>query len=195
MGIVETFMLAVALAMDAFAVCIGTACALPKLTAGHYVRMAGAFGFFQFLMPVIGYWLGLSVRSYIEMWDHWVSFAMLAYIGISMVRESFDTSEEEAKHSDPSRGCQLFVLAVATSLDALAVGLSFAMLHVSPIAPSLMIGVVCAIISAFGLYIGSTLTRAKALGHRAELFGGLILIGIGIKILIEHNALGFCNFL
>ena len=190
MSILAIFSLAVALAMDAFAVAIGTGCCQARLCARQYLRMAGAFGFFQFFMPLAGWGLGISVRPLIETWDHWVAFALLAWIGGSMIHESFGDKEEKHTCCDATRGKTLLVLAVATSIDALAVGLSFAMLRVSPRGPSVVIGLVCAAMTIMGLGIGSRLAQATSIGRRAELAGGLVLIAIGVKILFEHNVLG-----
>ena len=184
----ELFAIAVALAMDAFAVAVCAGCGLRRVTLGHYARLALTFGFFQFLMPVLGWGLGHSVRVYIETWDHWVAFALLAWIGVSMFRSGL--SNEACPTGDPSRGMQLLVLAVATSIDALAVGLSFALIGMDVWTPSLLIGVVCAVITALGVWLGRRLAHADIFGRRAELVGGLVLIGIGAKILYEHGV--FC---
>lgn len=188
----EVFLLAVALAMDAFAVSVGTGCALRRVDSGQYARMSGAFGFFQFFMPVVGWYLGRTVEGYIQEWDHWVAFALLAWIGGSMIRESFSSDEEDENGcpplpSDPTRGRQLIVLAVATSIDALAVGLSFALLGQSVWMPSITIGIVCAVLTCIGLYLGQRLARAALFGRRAELIGGTVLILIGLRILYEHG--------
>ncbi len=192
MNAVQILMLAVALAMDAFAVSVGSGCLLRKVSAGHYARMAAAFGFFQFFMPVLGWFLGISVRSFIESWDHWVAFALLVWIGGSMIRESFQHEDEDengcpVSARDPSRGRELLVLAVATSIDALAVGLSLALLEMPVWGPALVIGCVCAVLTACGLFLGQRLARAALFGRRAELVGGLVLVGIGLKILWEHG--------
>lgn len=192
----ELFMLALALAMDAFAVSVGTGCALRQASPGQYLRMAGAFGFFQFFMPVVGWYLGLTVQGLIESWDHWVAFFLLAWIGGSMIRESFTPVEEDENGcplhvADPSRGKQLLILAVATSIDALAVGLSFSLLREPVWGPAVLIGVVCAVLTALGLYLGQHLSRAAIFGRRAELLGGLVLVLIGVRILYEHGALTF----
>lgn len=188
MGFSEIFVIAVALAMDAFAVAVCAGCAVRRVTAGHYLRLGLTFGFFQFLMPVLGWLLGHSVRGYIESWDHWVAFALLAWIGVSMFRSGM--SNEACPAGDPSRGRQLLMLAVATSIDALAVGLSFALLGMDVWKPSLVIGVVCAVITALGVFLGRTLAHADLFGRRAELVGGLVLLGIGVKILYEHGVFG-----
>lgn len=189
MSFIEIFALSVALAMDAFAVATATGCTIRTLQYGHYLRMAWAFGFFQFFMPVVGWYMGLSVRSWIENWDHWIAFVLLAWIGGNMIRESF-SEEEEKQETDPTRGRTLLLLAVATSIDALAVGLSFAVLNISVWQPSMVIGVVCAVITALGLYLGNRLARASNLSRYAELLGGIVLVSIGLKILYEHGVFG-----
>ncbi len=184
MSFPELFALAVALAMDAFAVSVCSGCALKRVTTAHFLRLSLTFGFFQFLMPIIGWTLGLTVRGFIETWDHWLAFALLAWIGGNMLRGG---GEEEACTVDPTRGGRLFVLAVATSIDALAVGLSFSFLNIDVWGPSVLIGVVCAVITACGLLAGKLLARADVFGRRAEFAGGCVLIGIGLKILYEHS--------
>ena len=180
MSFPELFAIAVALAMDAFAVSVCAGCALKRVTAVHFLRLSLTFGFFQFLMPVIGWALGLTVRGFIESWDHWIAFALLAWIGGNMIRGGGD---------DPTKGRKLLILAVATSIDALAVGLSFSLLNINVWGPSTLIGVVCAVITALGLLAGKGLAHADIFGRRAELVGGCVLIGIGLKILYEHGVL------
>lgn len=165
-------------------------CALKRVTAVHFLRLSLTFGFFQFLMPVIGWTLGLTVRGFIESWDHWIAFALLAWIGGNMIRGGGDDSEDgESCSVDPTKGRKLLILAVATSIDALAVGLSFSLLNINVWGPSTLIGVVCAVITALGLLAGKGLAHADIFGRRAELVGGCVLIGIGLKILYEHGVL------
>ena len=179
--------IAVALAMDAFAVSVSASATLPAVTWRHYFRLSFHFGLFQFLMPVIGWALGLSVRGYIEAWDHWIAFAMLALVGLNMLREAWGGEDEEHPSGDPSRGLQLVMLAVATSIDAMAVGLSFAMIGVSVWRPAAVIGLVCAAITAAGVKLGRLLGSSSLLGNKASIIGALVLIGIGLKILHEHG--------
>ncbi len=183
------FALALALAMDAFAVSVSAAAMLPAVTWRHYFRFSFHFGLFQFLMPVVGWALGLSVRSYIEAWDHWVAFALLSLVGLNMLREAFFGEEETHSSGDPSRGVQLIMLAVATSIDAMAVGLSFAMIGVSVWGPAVIIGVVCAVVTAAGVRLGRMLGGSELLGNKVSVLGALVLIGIGVKILHEHGVL------
>lgn len=192
MSAAAILMLALALAMDAFAVSVGAGCALRRPQAGHYIRMSLAFGLFQFFMPVIGWTLGLYVRGLIENWDHWIAFILLAWIGGSMLREGLRRDQGDdgpcpPPQKDPSRGASLLLLAVATSIDALAVGLSFALLKMPILMPSTVIGLVCAGLTALGLFLGQRLSRAALFGRHAGVAGGLVLLGIGFKILWEHG--------
>lgn len=194
MPFVTLFAIAVALAMDAFAVALATGICLGRARTTQVLRMAAAFGLFQALMPVAGWLLGLTVRERIEAYDHWTAFAMLALVGGKMLWEGLTNSGKDdpgCEPKDPTKGAQLLVLAVATSIDALAVGLSFAVLG-EPIAlPALVIGAVCFALTALGVKIGCLARRVSAISRYAELLGGLVLIGIGFKILAEHQALPF----
>lgn len=189
MTFLTVFAIALALAMDAFAVSVSAAATLPSVTWRHYFRLSFHFGLFQFLMPVVGWALGISVRGYIEAWDHWIAFAMLSLVGLNMLREALFGEEEEKRSGDPTRGVQLIMLSVATSIDAMAVGLSFAMIGVSVWWPAVVIGLVCAAVTAAGVKIGRILGGTRILGNKVSVLGGLVLIGIGIKILHEHGVL------
>lgn len=181
--------IAVALAMDAFAVAVASGVALKQVSLRQTFRLSWHFGLFQGMMPIIGWALGYSVREYIEAYDHWVAFVLLSYIGIHMIKEAFE--EDDSPKDDPTKGKRLIVLAVATSIDALAVGLSFSFLGVSVWWPAFVIGVVALLFTALGLYLGKTMAKAEKIASCAELLGGGVLIGIGIKILWEHGALAF----
>ncbi|WP_273523178.1 manganese efflux pump MntP family protein [Mailhella massiliensis] len=181
--------IALALAVDAFAVSVSASATLPAVTWRHYFRLSFHFGLFQFLMPVIGWFLGVSVHTYIEAWDHWIAFGLLSLVGVNMLREAWSGEEEKSTGGDPSRGFQLVMLAVATSVDALAVGLSFAMINLSVWWPAAVIGVVCAVLTAVGVKLGRILGSSSLLGNKASILGGLVLIGIGVKILHEHGVL------
>jgi len=179
------FGIAMGLAMDAFAVAIATSVMLKCVTKRQAFRLSFHFGLFQFLMPVLGWLAGSTVESYIRDFDHWVAFGLLAAVGGKAIWESFSKEEGDGDcKSDPTKGASLVVLSVATSIDALAVGLSFAFLVDSIWYPSLVIGVVAAGMTLLGLKIGTQL--GEMFGKRMELAGGLVLLVIGIKILSEH---------
>jgi manganese efflux pump family protein len=175
---------AISLAMDASAVAIGTSIRLCKVSLAQTLRMSLAFGLFQFLMPVAGWYAGVSVAGYILRFDHWVAFGLLLTVGGHMLYEAFTRKPGAIEQDDPTRGVTLLVLAVATSIDALAVGLSFAFLEVRIWVPALVIGVVTALLTAISIQLGCRL--GHAFGKRLDALGGLVLIAIGVKILIEH---------
>ena len=183
--------LAVALAMDAFAVAIATGVSLREVSPRQTFRLSWHFGFFQAMMPVIGWGFGLTIRSWIEHYDHWVAFCLLAFVGGNMLREAFRKGEGEKPKKDPTRGATLIMLSVATSIDALAVGLSMAMIRVEIWKPALIIGLIAGGFTVAGLRIGQRLRSAARLTHYAEASGGIVLLGIGVKILYEHGALAF----
>ncbi len=183
MSLGTMFFLAVALAMDAFAVSIASGVTIQRLHVVHALKIALFFGLFQALMPVVGWLAGLSLRVYIEQVDHWIAFVLLGFIGGKMIYESVKLKKDE-KASDSLSIYVLLVLSIATSIDALVVGLTFSLLNIVIITPILIIGAVTFLLSFAGVYIGDHV------GHffesRIELAGGLILIGIGTKILVEH---------
>lgn len=168
--------------MDAFAVSLVGGATIHPLTGRHVFRLAFHFGLFQFLMPIIGWLAGTSVIDYIAAFDHWIAFGLLGLIGSKMIYESFQPTSEITK--DISRGCSLVGLSLATSIDALAIGITLSALRVEIWYPSVIIGLVAAGFSIAGIFIGRK--GGRFLGKRFELIGGLILIGIGVKILIEH---------
>ncbi len=188
MAILEVLLLAAALSMDAFAVALASGIRLCAVSRVQTFRMAFAFGFFQFFMPVLGWFLGKQVRSWIEDWDHWLAFALLGFIGIKMIHEALSGDDETC--ADPTKGASLLILAVATSIDALAVGLSLAFLGHDVFVPALIIGLVCAAFTIAGLRIGCFAADACRLGRRAAILGGVVLIGIGTRILYEHGVFG-----
>ncbi|GAB4164155.1 MAG: manganese efflux pump MntP family protein [Geothermobacteraceae bacterium] len=183
MDILTLLALAVALAMDAFAVALGTSLALPRLTGRHLFRLGWHFGLFQALMPIAGWLAGLTVHRWIVAIDHWIAFGLLLFIGGRMIREAI-AGEEERSDADPTRGWSLVLLSVATSIDALAVGLTLAMLGVSIWFPALIIGLVAGGLTLCGMVLGRRI--GAAWGPRVEIAGGVILIAIGLKILVEH---------
>jgi manganese efflux pump family protein len=184
-GFFDILMIAVALAMDAFTVALAVGLHLSargRVAPRQYFRLSFHFGLFQFLMPIVGWAAGTTVRQYIEAYDHWVALILLSYIGVKMIREA--RRLDEYAREDPTRGTSLIVLSVATSIDALAMGLSLALLGVGIIYPSLVIGVVAAAFTFTGLLLGKRLgVRWR---NKIAVLGGMILIGIGIKIVLEH---------
>lgn len=181
---IEIFLIAISLALDAFAVSVSTGICTPGFGWRQGAKMGLWFGGFQFAMPVIGWFLGSSVARYIEAFDHWLAFGLLAFIGGRMVWESFrGESEEECGATDLSAK-RLCVLAVATSIDALAVGVSMAFMKVDIVLSAAVIGAVAFLMSLAGGLLGKKL--GSLFEKWAQVVGGLVLIGIGIKILIEH---------
>ena len=182
MSIFELFLLAVGLSMDAFAVSVCKGLSVKKLEAKHALLAGLYFGGFQALMPVIGYFAGSYFADIISSYDHWVVFILLLLIGANMIRESFNHDEESLNDSFGFR--TMLLLAIATSIDALAVGVSFAFLQVNIVTAASFIGIVTFILSAIGIKIGNIFgTRYKS---KAELAGGIILILSGLKVLLEH---------
>ena len=186
MDILELLLIAAGLSMDAFAVSICKGLSVQRLKPRHYLLTGAWFGGFQALMPSIGFLLGSAFDQYISAFDHWIAFVLLAFIGGNMVRESLSGDEE--CHDDSFGLRTMFLLAVATSIDALAVGVTFALLpDVHILSAVSLIGAATFLLSALGLKVGNVFgLRYKA---RAELAGGVILILMGLKILLEH--LGF----
>ena len=184
MGLVELFLLAVGLSMDAFAVSVCKGLSTQKLTWKHYLTIGLWFGGFQALMPTIGYFLGSTFESYITSVDHWAAFVLLAIIGVNMIREGL-RKDEPGEDQNASFSFQtMLVLAVATSIDALAVGITFALLPGVNLAAVSFIGATTFILSAVGLKVGNVFgLKYKS---RAEIAGGIILILLGVKILLEH---------
>lgn len=182
MGLLELFILAVGLSMDAFAVSVCKGLAMPKITVKKATVVGIWFGGFQALMPALGYLLGSQFKESITAIDHWIAFILLGIIGGNMIREA--CSGECENENDSLDVKTMFLLAVATSIDALAVGITFAFLKVNIAAAVTFIGVTTFIISAAGVKIGNIFgTKYKA---KAELAGGIILVLLGLKILLEH---------
>ena len=181
MGFIELFLIAVGLSMDAFAVSVCKGLSVKKVGVKHAALAGLYFGGFQFLMPVIGYLLGFRFESVIETVDHWVTFVLLAFIGGNMIKESFGKAEEL---NDDFGVKTMLLMAIATSIDALAVGITFAFLEVQILPAAGLIGVTTFLLSFAGIYIGNIFgARYKS---KAELAGGIILVVIGLKILFEH---------
>lgn len=181
MSIWEVFLVAVGLSMDAFAVAVCKGLKMPKINIKQTALIALFFGGFQGLMPLIGYFLGKQFEEYIVSVDHWITFVLLGIIGGKMIFESFKKDEEDECGFSIK---ELFVLAIATSIDALAVGITFAFLKVNIVISVTLIGITTFILSAIGVFIGHKF--GEKYKSKAEFAGGLILILIGLKILLEH---------
>jgi putative Mn2+ efflux pump MntP len=182
MDIISIIIIAVGLAMDAFAVSITSGITIKRLHINHALKIALFFGLFQAIMPIIGWLAGLSLRDYISAIDHWIAFGLLSFIGCKMIYESI-TVQSSKKEINPLNVYVLLVLSVATSIDALAVGVSFAFLKVSIVTPVIIIGTVTFLLSYLGVYIGDRI--GHFFENKIEIAGGILLIGIGIKILVE----------
>ena len=185
MDMITITLVAFGLAMDAFAVSVSSGITIRHLRINQAVRIALFFGSFQAIMPVIGWLAGLSMRGFISHIDHWIAFGLLSFIGCKMIYEAF-WMEADQREVNPLNVYVLLMLSVATSIDALAVGVSFAFLKISIATPVLVIGIVTFLLSYLGVFVGNRL------GHffekQIEVLGGFVLIGIGVKILIEHLA-------
>ncbi len=186
MSPVTILLIAVGLAMDAFAVSLATGCTMGvRVRPAHVARMAGAFGGFQALMPLLGWLGGKGLAGFLAPFDHWVALGLLGFIGVRMVVGGIRNNACEAPTDrDPTRGLVLLGLALATSLDALAVGLTLGVTGTGILVPCIVIGVVTFVMSAIGLVSGKRL--GCTFGSRMEIVGGLILVAIGVKIAVEH---------
>ena len=183
MDIISIIFIAFGLAMDTFAVSITSGLTIKHLRINHALKIAIFFGSFQAIMPLIGWSAGLGFRNYISGIDHWIAFGLLSIVGCKMIYES-SKMEANNKKIDPLNVYVLLMLSIATSIDVLAVGLSLSFLNLSIILPAVIIGMITFLLSLFGVYFGNRF------GHyferKIEIIGGLILIGIGIRILIDH---------
>ncbi len=183
MGILELLILAIGLSMDAFAVSVCKGLAMKKLEFKNMAIVGLWFGGFQALMPTIGYFLGVQFKNQITAIDHWIAFVLLGIIGANMIKEACSKDDEEEVKANLDVKT-MFMLAIATSIDALAVGITFAFLSVNLVHAVTFIGITTFILSAVGVGIGNIFgTKYKA---KAEIAGGIILILLGIKILLEH---------
>jgi putative Mn2+ efflux pump MntP len=189
MELVTVLFIAVGVAMDVFAVSLGIGCAGQATTARAKFRLAFHFGLFQGGMTLLGWLLGSTVVNLIAGFDHWIAMLLLAWVGGRMVLEGLSRHEEKPVEecSDPTRGSSLVMLSVATSIDALGVGLSLALLKVNVLSASLLIGAVSLVVSVIGLLGGSRLSRR--FGKSVEVLGGLVLIAIGVRIVLTHTVL------
>lgn len=182
MDLIAVILIAVGLAMDAFAVSICKGLAIRRPGAKSILIIGFWFGFFQAAMPIIGYYLGASFYQYISEYDHWIVFIILAIIGLNMIREAL--SGEDEKVDDDIGFKVMLILAIATSIDAFAVGISFAMDSTPVLVPALIIGIITMAISMTGVKIGAAV--GDRYSGKAEIVGGIILILIGLKVLLEH---------
>jgi manganese efflux pump family protein len=182
--------IALGLSLDAFTVALANSTIISDLHIKHGFRMAVYFGFFQFMMPIIGWAAGKTFSTYIINFDHWIAFGLLAFVGGRMILAGLKSSQDtDGSCDDTSRlDCRnlptLFLMSIATSIDAMAIGLSFAMINIDIIYPSVIIGLITFAVAMAGYYLGQKLR--DRISFKLDLLGGLILIGIGVKILAEH---------
>ncbi len=176
--------IALGLSMDALAVAIASGISLGTVSGRQLFRLGFHFGLFQAGMPVLGWFAGRTFAGYMTAFDHWIAFLLLAYVGGKAIYQARQPVDSDIPKGDPTRGASLVMLSTATSIDAFAVGLSFALLEVTIWYPCLIIGLVTGAVTTFGMIMGSRL--GMRFGKRVEILGGIVLIGIGLKILIEH---------
>ncbi len=176
-------LIAIALSMDALAIAVASGMAIRNLQLHHALKIAFAFGLFQAVMPVVGGLAGLGLQAYVTRYDHWVCFAILTVLGVKMVYESFQLKEIE-EEKDPLNSSVLLILAVATSIDALAVGITMGLSHMRILGPACLIGLITFVISLAGVYVGR---HSRHLNERVmECLAGVVLIGIGVKLVLQH---------
>lgn len=185
MQYIEIMIIGIGLAMDAFAVSVSSGVTIKKMHLKHALLMASFFGGFQALMPILGWSGGIFFRDSIQAFDHWIAFGLLSVIGVKMIYESTKLKDDEKQQSEPYSIYILFTLAIATSIDALAVGVTFSCLNYNIWQTAALIGIITFIISFIGTQLG------QKIGHhlgenKVEILGGVILIAIGIKILLQH---------
>lgn len=183
MTFIEVLFVAFGMAMDAFAVCIGIGTSRNPGNNRQGFRLAFHFGLFQFLMPIIGWLAGNELVKYIAPYDHWIAFLLLSFVGGRMIWSGFHPEKKE-EENDPSRGWNLVILSIATSIDALAIGLSLAIVGVQIWYPAVIIGIITGLISWMGLRLGNYL--GVKFGQRMEIIGGILLVFIGVRIVILH---------
>jgi len=173
--------------MDAFTVAVASGVVLKKVNIRQTFRLSWHFGLFQAVMPVIGWSIGSGLYHLIEKIDHWIAFLLLAFIGMRMIIGALKSEDGNSNLKDPTKGGTMVMLSFATSIDALAVGLSISMLQVTIWRPALTIGIVALIFTAIGIHLGRIVGANFRLDKYAEIFGGMVLIGIGLRILYEHG--------
>lgn len=184
MGFLAIFLIALGLAADCFAVALSGSISMKKLSFPQVFRASLSFGLFQGLMPVLGWLAGRTIVDLVADYDHWVAFILLALVGGRMIWESYRSGDGHSENADITRGWRLLTLSVATSIDALAVGLSFAFSGINIAVASLTIAGVAFLATATGFLLGRKV--GGLVGKRAEAIGGLVLIAIGLRILLEH---------
>ena len=182
MSLSEIIVIAFGLVLDAFAVSLGAGAVGRIGNHRGAIRLAFHFGLFQFLMPVLGWYVGFKIEPLVKSVDDWIAFFLLSYIGVKMIWDSYKPVDEFRR--DPSKGKEMVLLSVATSIDALVVGFSLAILMINVWYPAIIIGIVTALLSITGIYLGKVI--GSKIGKKLEIMGGLIIIGIGLKILISH---------
>ena len=189
MPIINILGIAIALAMDAFAVAVATGIQLKKVNFSQTFRLSFHFGLFQALMPLIGWSVGLTLRSTIESYDHWVAFGLLAIIGFNMFREALSSGDDSKNNEkkDATKGMTMVTLSIATSIDALAVGFSMSVLGISIYYPALIIGIVAGLFTIIGLHLGKVIGLTNRISLYSEITGSLVLWAIGFKILFDHG--------
>ena len=184
MDLLSILLIAVSLSLDCFAVAIGGSISMRSFSHRQVLRVSLSFGLFQAGMLALGWLLGQTIVDIIQSFAHWVAFGLLSLVGARMLWESFRSDEDERKRSDITKGLALLTLSVATSIDALAVGLSLAFLESRLLIAAIAIGSVAFLFTAIGFYFGSRIGRL--LGRWAEVLGGVVLIGLGLRILLTH---------
>ena len=184
MSVFEIILISIGFAMDAFGVSIGKGLSMPVGENRRKVTLAFLFGLFQFLMPVMGWLIGRQFIDVISEWDHWIIFGLLGYLGIAMIREGLSDETDEDDDKQFLGAWEMMMLSVATSLDAMAVGLTFAFMPINVWKASTMIGVITFGISLIGIYLGKFM--GQFVGKYADILGGGVLILIGTKILLQH---------
>ena len=187
MQLIEIIFISFTLSIDAFAVAIATGASLKEISPRQNFRLAWHFGLFQAMMPILGWYAGTFIHGWIEAYDHWAAFILLVLVAQGMLRNAFKEKKDENIRKDPTRGLTLIMLSIATSIDALAIGLSLAMLKVSIWFPALIIGIVTGLITAAGMRLGKYIGGINTFGRYAEGTGGIILLFIGFRILYEHG--------
>jgi putative Mn2+ efflux pump MntP len=185
MDIITIILIAVALAMDAFAVAVTVGLTLKSITLRQRFRLSWHFGLFQSLMPLLGWSCGTHIYRIIEKYDHWVAFALLLLVGLHMIREFFSNNKEYNKAKDPTKGCTLILLSLSTSIDAFAVGITISIIEIKILLTIIIIGTVALLFTLVGMELGSKASCNQYMGKYAQVIGGCILIIIGLNILCK----------